>query len=271
MGECVGEKYILNGELKPALLFDNSMVYDGTSIYEVLRIVNGIPLFFNDHMERLANSARLNGKDLLAGETALSEAVRTLINIEKKPDTNLKIVFNYNAYSNYLVYLVESLYPTLKQYKEGVRGILYFAERKDPASKVINQKLRTSIAERLITEGAHEALLVNENNEITEGSRSNIFFLKDETLVTAPASTVLNGITRKHILGICGDNNINVKFECVKVESIGEYDGVFMTGTSPIVLPFSEIGEIKFRINYQFTDKLRKLYLKKAGVSTLLF
>ena len=48
------------------------------------------------------------------------------------------------------------------------------------------------------------------NNEITEGSRSNIFFLKDETLVTAPDNAVLNGITRKHILEICRENSIRL-------------------------------------------------------------
>ena len=98
-----------------------------------------------------------------------------------------------------------------------MKGILFFAERKDPESKVINHKLRSSIYHKLIHEGGYEALLVNENNLITEGSRSNIFFLKGETLVTAPDNVILNGITRKHILEICRENKIKVEFACVKV------------------------------------------------------
>jgi branched-chain amino acid aminotransferase len=152
-----------------------------------------------------------------------------------------------------------------------VKGILYHAERKDPRSKVINQNLRSAIAEKLIEEGAYEALLVNGNNEITEGSRSNIFFLKNDILITAPDNSVLGGITRKHILDICGEINLTVNFECVRVEDIGEYDGVFMTGTSPIVLPFFCIGENRFNINRQLTEKLRQLYLEKADASILLF
>ena len=60
---CTERNYILNGELASAEGFDNSLVYEGDSLYEVLRIVNGNPLFFHDHMERLANSARLKGKE----------------------------------------------------------------------------------------------------------------------------------------------------------------------------------------------------------------
>ena len=271
MSECSGKNFILNGELVPAVKFNNSLVFEGDSLYEVIRIVNGKPLFFHDHMERLANSARLKGKDLLAGEPELREVVQLLINSEKKTDTNLKVVFNYSTTRNCLVYLLESQYPTRDQYQSGVKGILYYAERKDPGSKVINQNLRTAIAEKLIEEGAYEALLVNGNNEITEGSRSNIFFLKNDKLITAPDNSVLCGITRKHILDICREINLTVKFECVRDEEIGEYDGVFMTGTSPIVLPFFCIGENRFNVNHQLTEKLRQLYLEKADASILLF
>jgi len=272
MSECSGENFILNGEVVPALKFSNSLVFEGDSLYEVIRVVNGKPLFFHDHMERLANSVRLKGKDLLAGEPELRDAVQLLLINEKKPDTNLKIVFNYNSLSrNYMVYLLESLYPTRDQYQSGVKGILYYAERNDPGSKVINQNLRSAIAEKLIDEDAYEALLVNGNNEITEGSRSNIFFLKNDTLVTAPDNAVLSGITRKHILDICREIKLAVKFECVSVEETGEYNGVFMTGTSPIVLPFCCIGEHRYNVNYQLTEKLRQLYLQKADDSILLF
>jgi branched-chain amino acid aminotransferase len=97
MSECCGGNFILNGELVPAVKFDNSLVYEGESLYEVIRIVNGNPLFFHDHMERLANSARLRKKDLLAGEQDLRDAIRILMHSGKKADTNLKIVFKQPA------------------------------------------------------------------------------------------------------------------------------------------------------------------------------
>jgi branched-chain amino acid aminotransferase len=268
MNECFGNKFILNGELQPSDSFDNSMVYEGDSIYEVLRMIKGNPVFFHDHMERLSGSVKLQGKEMLADIAALRTAIITLTRSERKKETNMKIVFNYNNNErNYLVYNIEPIYPTVVQYRDGVKGILFHAERNSPESKVINHKLRSDIYHRLILEGAYEALLVNDKNLITEGSRSNIFFLKGETLVTAPDNIILNGITRKHILEICSQNDIKVEQRCVNINDLSEYDSVFMTGTSPMVLPFCCIEDKSFNVELPVMKLLRDLYMTKAEES----
>jgi len=272
MNECYGKKFILNGKLQSSDQFDNSLVYEGDSIYEVIRMGKGIPVFFYDHMERLESSSRIQQKEMLADISALKRDIINLVKTERKKDINLKIVFNYNRDSNnYLVYFIEPIYPSEEQYKKGVKGILFYAERKDPESKVINHKLRSSIYHKLILEGGYEALLVNEKNQITEGSRSNIFFLKGDTLTTAPDDKILNGITRKYILDICNDTKIKVRFMCVPVDSLKDYDAVFMTGTSPMVLQFNCIGDIYFNVRIPLMEELRKLYLIMAEGSILRF
>jgi len=272
MNECYGKNFILNGELHPAESFVNSMVYEGDSVYEVIKMVRGNPVFFHDHMQRLATSIKLLHKKELADISELRRAIIKLVRSDKKREINLKIVFNYNNGSeNYLVYFIEPIYPSDAQYKTGVKGILFFAERINPESKVINHKLRSAIYHRLILEGGYEALLVNENNCITEGSRSNIFFLKGEKLVTAPDKIILNGITRKHILDICKENNITVEYMAVRVEDIPNYDAVFMTGTSPSVLPFFCIDDQFFNVNLPLIDRLRELHLLRSMESIRLF
>jgi branched-chain amino acid aminotransferase len=268
MNECYGKKFILNGNLQPAEMFDKSLVYEGDSVYEVLRMVKGNPIFFPDHMERLTTSVKLQKKEFLADVATLRKAIINLTRADKKRESNLKIVFNYNkGVTNFLVYFIESSYPTDQHYKQGVKGILFFAERKDPESKVIDHKLRSSIYHKLIHEGAYEAILVNENNLITEGSRTNIFFMKENTLFTAPDNLVLKGITRKHVLDICEENKINVEFSCVKADEIAKYDAVFMTGTSPMVLPFKCIDDKSFNVKFPLIESLRLLYLQKADAS----
>ena len=265
MNECFGKKFILNGHLYPSDQFDNTLVYEGESIYEVIRMVKGNPVFFRDHMERLETSMKIQQKESLADYKVLRRDIINLVKTEKRKDINLKIVFNYNKdSSNYLVYFIEPIYPSEEQYKKGVKGILFYAERKDPESKVINHKLRSSIYHKLILEAGYEALLVNEDNLITEGSRSNIFFLKGNTLTTAPDDTILNGITRKYILEICRENKVKVRFMCVPVDSLQEYDAVFMTGTSPMVLQFYCIGDIFFKVRVPLIENLRRLYIEKA-------
>lgn len=272
MNECFGNRFIINGELETSENFDTSLVYEGESVYEVIRLVKGNPEFFFDHMERLSSSVHLQHKKMLADKDTLKSDIINLVRSNKKKDLNLKIVFNYNRESqNYLVYFIEPIYPSDIQYSNGVKGILFYAERKDPESKVINHKLRSSIYHKLILDGAYEALLVNEKGQITEGSRSNIFFLKNDTLVTAPDSMVLNGITRKNILLICAENNIKVSMACVKSDRISEYDAVFMTGTSPRVLPFKCIDDKNFKVKFPLIENLRKLYILKAEESIARF
>jgi len=272
MNECYGKKFILNGKLETSDSFDNSLVYEGDSVYEVIRMVRYSPVFFNDHMERLSFSVRMQKKQMLTDASVLKRDIITLTRSERRKEINLKIVFNYNRDSfNYLVYFIEPIYPSEKQYKNGVKGILFYAERKDPGSKVINHKLRSSIFHKLILDGGYEALLVNEKGQITEGSRSNIFFLKNDTLVTAPDNMILCGITRKHILDICREHDIKVRLACVRADRITDYDAIFMTGTSPMVLPFSSVDDKVFRVRLPLIEKLRKLYLIKAEESVNLF
>jgi branched-chain amino acid aminotransferase len=268
MNECFGKKFILNGQIESSEVFDNSLVYEGDSIYEVIRMIRGTPVFFSDHMERLETSVRLQRKKIIVSGEALKKDIINLCKSEKKKEINLKIVFNYNkSETNYLVYFIEPIYPSEEQYVKGVKGILFYAERKDPESKVINHKLRSSIYHKLILEGAYEALLVNENGEITEGSRSNVFFLKNDILYTAPDSMVLSGITRKHVLSICSEHGIQFKLSAVRASKLSDYEAVFMTGTSPMVLPFNYIDEKRFKVRIPVIEKIRNSYLEHAEVS----
>jgi branched-chain amino acid aminotransferase len=272
MNECFGNNFILNGEMLPAELFDNSLIYEGDSIYEVIRMIKGFPVFFHDHMERLENSVRHQNKKLLSGRSQVKNDIIRLTRSDRRKEANLKIVFNYNnGIDNYIIYFIEPIYPTALQYKIGVKGILYNAQRKDPESKVINHKLRSDIYHKLILENAYEALLVNNQNYITEGSRSNVFFVKGTSLITPPDNLVLNGITRKHILEICRENDIEVKYNLIRTDEMAGFNAVFMTGTSPMVLPFCCIGDVHFRVDHQVIDQLRSLYVKRAISSTRLF
>jgi branched-chain amino acid aminotransferase len=272
MNECYGKYFVLNGELVPQENFDSSLVYEGESVYEVIRIVNGIPVFFNDHIARLESGVRFRQKDMLGDLNVLISDFSLLLKSDNKQNINIKLVFNYSGGKNSrIVYFIEPLYPSDEQYANGVKGILYFAERKNPESKLINHRLRSDIYHRLILENAYEALLVNRCNRITEGSRSNIFFIRDNTLFTAPSQNVLSGITRMHLIEICAENDIRVVYECIDAASLQLYESVFMSGTSPVVLPFNMIGSTAFNTGHWLIPLLRKLYWEKAETSMDIF
>jgi len=268
MKECTGNYFIKNGVVLPVEDFDNKMVYEGESIYEVLRMVRGAPLFFSDHYERLIGSILNRKRTNLSTFNNLRRNIKVLAEIEKPEKANLKIVFNYNnPNSDYLLYFIKARYPSELQYKEGVKGILFRAERTDPASKVVHHELKLAIEARLASEKAYEALLVNDKNLITEGSRSNIFFIKNKTLYTAPNNLVLGGITKKHLIGLCNEAGIEICYQCVNAAEIRDYDSVLMSGTSPILLPFKYVDDCEFTVEDGAVEKLRNMFMLKADQS----
>ena len=103
-------------------------------------------------------------------------------------------------------------------------------------------------------------LLINDKGFITEGSRSNIFFIKDNKIITPPQKEVLNGITRRNILKICKQNKIDIIEESLNVSNIKEIDVAFLSGTSLKVLPVKQIEKHEFNIENEFLKRIMKLY-----------
>ena len=88
--------------------------------------------------------------------------------------------------------------------------------------------------------------IYSRDGKITEGSHSNIFFVKNGTVLTHPESVyVLSGITRKNAIAVAKELGIRVKEEAVKEEELAEMDEAFITNTSAEVTPVVGIGNIK--------------------------
>ncbi len=266
--ECYGKYYYCDGLICSAG-YDLEPPQGETTFYEVIRTFAGIPLFFNDHITRISDGIATRysvperlSENIIAGINALSEC-------ELIQEINIKIMvtFSQKRYSLMICY-IPSFYPTEKMYEEGVKIILQNAERPNPEVKILNTKFRTTVNEELAEKRAYESLLVNNEGLITEGSRSNVFFVdKNNILFTAPDHMVLSGITRKYIIEICRHEGIEIHFEPVRASAISKYQNVFLTGTSPMVLPVESIGDERFRIKNPIVTRLREAYSEKAEES----
>lgn len=92
--------------------------------------------------------------------------------------------------------------------------------------------------------GLKECVFVR-NGLITEGSRSNIFFIIDGTLFTHPESNyILSGITRKNILRIAQESGIRIREEAVQENRIRLIQEAFISSTSSEITPVTELGGI---------------------------
>jgi branched-chain amino acid aminotransferase len=154
--------------------------------------------------------------------------------------------------------------------RKGVRLILFHAERADPGVKILNNRLRRSVNEEIVAGKAYEALLVNGEGFITEGSRSNVFFLTDRGEVhTAPDGMVLQGITRRYVLEIIRQEGFDLHFDAVAEEGISRFRSVFITGTSPMVLPVQSIEDHVYEVSNPVVERIRRLYVDRAEKSLL--
>ncbi|WP_432408487.1 aminotransferase class IV [Wukongibacter sp. M2B1] len=217
------------------------------SVYEVIRIIDGIPLYLEEHIERLRRSCELLDVKINKTDKELVNEIMKLIEINEGYNLNIKILCSgiEEKIDDIYLYYIKSYYPPRSIYEEGIHTILYKSERENPNAKTYNKQLRERINEELKKRNAFEALLVNSNGGITEGSRSNVFFVRNNTLFTSPPSEVLLGVTRTKIIELCRANEIAIIEKEVLSQDLKEYDGAFITGTSTNVLPINTIGDIK--------------------------
>lgn len=236
--------FIKNDEAYTAEEFQEFYKIEGKSIYEVLRVINSKPLFLKEHLLRLEKSLGLAGENSPMDLKTIKKYVNQLISLNRVKDGNIKIVINQG---NLYIFSVMAYYPTEEMYKDGVKTILYFGERTNPNAKVVDNSFREKVTKEMEAKEAFEAILINKEGFVTEGSKSNIFMVKGDKVYTAPAEGVLLGITRDKIIRACQEINLTVEEREVKYDEIKDLDGLFISGTSPKVLPINRVeGIIKF-------------------------
>lgn len=228
-------------------------------IYEVLRVIDGKPVFLENHFKRMENSFKLIGEKVVITYEDIIDKVYEAIKNEKKLEGNIKIT--YEVYRKSLkVFFIEHAYPSNEMYKDGVKTILYFGERENPNAKIVNEDFRELINKEIKNNSAYEAILVDSNGYITEGSRSNIFMVKGNKLLTAPIKAVLPGVTRGEIIALAEKLNIEVEEVEYKYLDINKLDGMFISGTSPKVLPIKSVNDIKLDSNNSIIRRLMVEY-----------
>ncbi|MBI9033039.1 MAG: aminotransferase class IV [Bacteroidales bacterium] len=264
MSEITGSFFIHDRQLKRIELFSEFYKTHGIALYEVIRIMDGIPVFYSDHIERLNKSALLANCKLFLSNQEIETEVLRLIQVNTISNGNIKIVFNYPPKEAripgiFQVFFVKSNYPISQQYNMGVKTITMNVIRDNPNAKVFNHIVRSETTKRIVGD-VYEVVLTNEQGLITEGSMSNLFFIKEDQVFTAPLYLVLGGITRKYIIDCCRRLLLNVIEQAVDMNDLQLYDAVFLSGTSPKVLPVSSINKNNFDVKNKILQLIMKEY-----------
>jgi branched-chain amino acid aminotransferase len=242
MEDNAGIFFVSDGVVKASSDPEYTDIVKNKVVYEVIRVINGVPLFIEDHYSRMLGSIGALGLTPVLSEKELREQIRSLIKVNGNNNCNVKVtVYENDEKQKSLLYLSKSYYPSMEEVNKGVSTGLLQLERQNPNVKILNQAYKEAVNKRMLDNSFFEVLLVNKDGGITEGSKSNVFFTKGNRIFTAPGALVLKGVTRKYIVEACKKAGYEVVERLISTNELEEIEGLFLSGTSIKVLPVSRI------------------------------
>ena len=257
------DKYCYRNDNLTAVDSEPVFVKGRTSVYEVIRVIGGKPLFLEDHIERLERSLHSFGLEICGMKsTDFRDKIASLCIENDKVDGNIEILVTAGNDKTIttMVGFIAHKYPEERDYRQGVKVEIIEVERKNPNSKVKNTEARLAANAFLAENDCFEVLLKNKNNQITEGSRSNFFYFKEGALCSPPVAAVLPGITRKYVLLAAEIAGMKVHEDFLLSDQVKDLDAAFLSGTSIGVLPISCIGKHELNLNHEPLKNLMKTF-----------
>ncbi len=271
--DSIERKYFLiNDKVLSTSEFVPEIINYGTTIYEMVKIINCVPVFWEKYLNRINNSLRLIKREIWFNGQDLADKISYLNALNCVKDTgHLKILISFeNEFYGYpqdllIMYFAQAPVPTPGQYEKGVKTVTLNAQRTNPNAKVFLPELRQQAQSLIEKYGLYEVILLTQDNYITEGSRSNVFFVKDNALYTANLYDVLPGITRNNVIEIARSNGIQVYETKIHYDQLRGFDAAFLTGTSRKIVPIRSIDGFEFDAQNPLIRKLMRLYDEKIN------
>lgn len=255
-----------------------------TSAFEGIRIYNSRPFKAEEHYQRLRKSAAVCNIDIPYSDKDLLDATMNLIkqngleNGYIRPITWLNnknlILSSPNTYCEIAIAAWPSFYNgNPNEHKKNPLSLTIANWKKAPSNAFPNSYKTTAsylvhylIKQHATNEGFDDALILDQDDRITEASTSNFFIIKDNELITPEAGDFLLGITRNTVIDIAKANGISVSERQITLKSLGALnpDAAFLTGTAIEIRPVSSINysgkKFEFDTNNSLFNRLLKLF-----------
>ncbi len=252
----------LNGELMPAKearvpIRDHGLLY-GDGVFEGVRFYHGRAFRLARHLNRLYRSASAIRLTIPQDDATLATAVRDTMAAFGAPAGYLRLVVTRGegklgidptscTKPNVFIIADELSMISERMRSEGARVVVAATRRiasdaLDPRIKSLNYLNHILARIEATHAGADEAILLNAQGHVAEGTADNVFVVRDGTLLTPPVSDgALEGITRAVVLELADENDIPWA-----ERSLGPYDlytagECFLTGTGAELVPVREV------------------------------
>jgi branched-chain amino acid aminotransferase len=238
-------------------VFDRGFLY-GDSVFETIRTYGGKPFALREHVERLAWSAGRVFIDVPVSLDVLCEEVERATREAGYDESYLRLMLTRGVGAMGLdpglsehplrVLIVAPLVsPTPEAYRDGVSVITFATQRVGDATgaagaKVGNYLVAVLAMRQARQTGAVEALIVDHDGRVVEGSTSNVFVVHEGRLYT-PAETdgILPGITRARVLDVARELGLPIVLGPLERERVEQADEVFISSSIRELLPVVRI------------------------------
>ena len=184
--------------------FDEKDLQPGTNsfkmnsgLYETFRTKNFKPVLLKQHLDRLFQSAEKINLKIMYSKTEIEKMIKMVINNFHEKNQRARVIVSKDI----LVVYTTALDLNIQIY-DGVDTLTVSYERNTPDIKTTDYKGCLNAYKKANKKSCFEAILLDRNNYILEGSRSNVFWVTSNSLFTRE-DNVLPGITRKTIIIFC--------------------------------------------------------------------
>jgi branched-chain amino acid aminotransferase len=238
-------------------VFDHGLLY-GDGVFEGIRFYNGRAFRLDAHLRRLSDSARAIRLAVPFESPALTEATEAVISASGATDGYVRLVVTRGPGDLGLdprschrpnVFLIAAPLRIVSDAvrDEGARLVIASTRRLapdglDPRVKSLNYLNHVLARMEATLADADEALLLNAQGRIAEGTADNVFVVRDGWLSTPPAvEGALEGITRALVLELARAEGIECRESPLTAYDLYTADECFLTGTGAELIPVREV------------------------------
>lgn len=268
---------IQNHQLVTVSLLSHSLHY-GSAIFEGMRFYDtpqGPAVFrLKDHIERFFHSAQAIGFPITYSQEELLHAV--LETIAKNPLSNgyIRLIGYFGDGDMELhptkasTHIAIILWPwPARLGNNSIKLTISSLWRTPPQCTVISAKISGHYGNSILArqearrKGFHEALLLDYQGNIAEGSGANFFGIKNGMLFTPPETNIFAGVTRNSIIEVAQHLNIPVQIKTIAPDELSQFEEAFLSGTAVEVVSIERIDDCVFPHSFgPITKKLKEFY-----------
>jgi branched-chain amino acid aminotransferase len=248
--------YVTKEDAKVSV-FDHGFLY-GDGIFEGIRIYDGNIFRCKEHLDRLYDSAKSIMLDIPLTYVEMREALVETLRKNGLRDGYIRLVVSrgpgnlgidpQRCERAWVIIIVQQLaiYPE-EAYRDGLRSISVSQRRNipdalSPKIKSLNYMNNILVKIQSNLAGVGEAIMLNAQGYVAEGSSDNIFIVKRGVAYTPPTYLgALEGVTRGAIMDLCARLGYTLKEEPFTLHDVYVADEVFFTGTAAEVIAVREV------------------------------